>query len=210
MNMSLDDLVGSLKKGGVLKSLAIEEALTKVDRRRFVPDSQADSAYADIPLSIGEGQTISQPYTVVFMLEHLKPKRGERIMDVGFGSGWQTGLLAKIVGASGKIYAIEIVPALYELGKRNIAQFPELKGRVEFYCQSAADGLPKIAREIGGFDAIISAAEVSKVPEAWRKQLKESGRLLYPKSGSLFLEIKGGDGKFRLREFPGFAFVPFM
>ena len=207
--MGLDKLITSLEENGVLRSRSVSRALKKVDRKKFVPDTQKELAYDDMPLSIGEGQTISQPYTVVFMLEHLKPKPGEHIMDVGSGSGWQTGLLADIVGEHGRIYAIEIVPTLCELGKGNIAQFPEFQGRVEFYCQSAKEGLPEIAGEIGGFDAIVSAAEVEEVPEAWRNQLKIGGRLLYPKSGSLFFETKNPDGVFRQNEYPGFAFAPF-
>ena len=208
--MGLDELIKSLKKEGVLKSPSILRALKKVDRKKFVPDAEAALAYSDIPLPIGEGQTISQPYTVVFMLELLKPKSGEHIMDIGSGSGWQTGLLANIVGERGKIYAIEIIPSLCELTKKNIAQFPELEGRVEFYCQSAETGLPEISKKICGFDAIISAAEVEKVPKAWREQLKIGGRLLYPRSRSLFFETKNKDGTFSMHLYPGFAFVPFV
>lgn len=208
--MTLDELIQSLRAKGVLRSSHIQKALVNVDRKEFVPEEYADLAYDDVPLPIGKGQTISQPYTVAFMLELFKPKRGERIMDVGSGSGWQTGLLAEIVGAEGRVYSVEIIPFLCALGKKNIAQFPELQSRVEFFCQNAADGLPEIAKRIGGFDSIIAAAEVRDIPEAWRQQLKTGGRLVYPRSGAIYLEIKNEDGTFHVESYPGFAFVPFV
>ncbi len=207
---NLNQLIKSLQARGVLRSSDIRKALKKIDRKKFVSDEQAAFAYDDIPLQIGQGQTISQPYTVVFMLELLKPKRGEQIVDIGSGSGWQTGLLAEIVGPHGKIYAIEIIPWLCDLGKRHIAHFPELQERIEFYCRDAAPGLPEIAAKIGGFDAIIAAAEVREAPRAWRAQLKPGGRMVYPKSASLFLEIKNKDGTFSAHHYPGFSFVPFV
>lgn len=208
--MTRNELIQSLLVKGVLRSPCIQKALEEVDRKRFVPEEYADFAYDDTPLPIGEGQTISQPYTMAFMLELLKPERGERIMDIGSGSGWQAALLAEIVGTEGKVYSIEMVPFLCAAGKQNVAQFPALESRVEFYCRNAADGLPETARQIGGFDGIIVAAEVRDVPEAWRRQLRTGGRLVYPQAGSLFVEIKSEDGTFRVQSYPGFIFVPFV
>lgn len=208
--MTLEQLIASLKEKEVLRSAEIERALRKIDRAKFVPPGYADVAYEDVPLSIGVGQTISQPYTVVFMLELLGPKKGEHIMDVGSGSGWQTALLAELVGPEGKIYAIEIVPELCVMQENNIAQFPGLGQRISFYCQNAAGGLPDVAHETGGFNAIIAAAEVHEVPLLWRQQLKVGGRLVYPKAGSIFFEIKNADGTFEADAHPDFAFVPFV
>lgn len=210
MNVMHDELVRLLRAKGVLRSAAIEQALLNVDRAKFVPDEYRDAAYEDIPLPIGEGQTISQPYTVVFMLELLMPQPGERIMDVGSGSGWQTALLAEIVGTEGRVYAIEMIPFLCAAGRTNIAEFARLQNRIEFFCQSAADGLPEVAERIGGFDGIIAAAEVRDVPRAWRQQLKTGGRLVYPHAGAISLEIKQRNGSFREETYPGFAFVPFV
>lgn len=210
VGMGFDGLIASLEAKGVLRTPVIRDALKKVDRKKFVPDVYAASAYEDIPLPIGEGQTISQPYTVVYMLELLQPRSGQQILDIGSGSGWQTALLAEMVGSRGKIYAIEIVPYLCELGRSHLAQYPKLQSRVSSYCQSAAPGLPEVARKIGGFDALIAAAEVEEVPRAWRVQLKAGGRLVYPKSGALFVETKHKDGTFRVEHHPGFAFVPFV
>lgn len=204
------ELVKEFKARGVLKTPAIAGAFLAVNRADFVTEDQKFFAYADEPLPIGEGQTISQPYTVAFMLELLAPKAGEHILDVGYGSGWSSALLSHIVGENGKVYAMEIVPKLCRFGKGNVNKYSEFVKRVKFFCKSAENGLPKIAKEIGGFDGIIAAAEVSGVPDAWREQLKTGGRLVYPQGGSLWKETKHKDGSFQKQEFPGFAFVPFI
>src|SRR3989344_1864675 len=167
-----DDLI----KEGVLKNPGLIEAFRAVDRKKFlprgreaalrgVPDYSDEEAYGDEPLSIGEGQTISQPWTVAFMLELLDPQHGENIMEIGYGSGWQTALLAA-VGAN--VYAIERVPILCEWGRKNVeirrlnlhmeVQPPIIK----FFCQDGTLGLPEIAEKIRGFGKIIAAASGRK------------------------------------------------
>ena len=93
----MDELIKNLIKSGVLRSSIIINALGSIDRVDFVPAEFRDEAYNDYPLSIGQGQTISQPYTVVFILELLSPQPGEKILEIGFGSGWQTAILAYMV-----------------------------------------------------------------------------------------------------------------
>ncbi|MEW5805235.1 MAG: protein-L-isoaspartate O-methyltransferase [Patescibacteria group bacterium] len=95
------ELVGHLKSIGVLKTPLIISAFEKIDRKDFVPKQFENEAYGDYPLSIGQGQTISQPYTVAFMLELLQPQPGEKILDIGAGSGWTTALLAYIISQQG-------------------------------------------------------------------------------------------------------------
>ncbi|MEK7117067.1 MAG: protein-L-isoaspartate O-methyltransferase [Patescibacteria group bacterium] len=205
-----DKLIKSLINIGVLKTPRIIDAFRKVDRIDFIPEKLKDLAYEDEALPIGHGQTISQPYTVAFMLELLEPKSGDRILDIGGGSGWQSALLAEIAGDSGRIYSIEINQDVFEIGKTNIAKYPDLSKRIGLYCQNANNGLPKIAKDVGGFDKIIAAAEVKETPSSWRRQLKIEGRLVYPKDISIFLEIKKSDNNFETIQFPGFAFVPFI
>jgi protein-L-isoaspartate(D-aspartate) O-methyltransferase len=211
-------LAEELTARGVLKTPALARAFSAVRRADFVPEDQRFFAYANEPLPIGERQTISQPYTVAFMLELLAPKAGDHILDVGHGSGWSSAILARIVGERGKVYAMEIIPKLCRFGKENVKKYPELTERIEFFCKSAENGLPKAAKGVGGFDGIIAAAEVGEVPQAWREELKIGGRLVYPKDGSLWKETKllGGTApvrrnpKFKKEEYPGFAFVPFV
>ena len=206
----MEELVIKLEEEGVLKSPLIKGAFLKVDRKNFLPEELKDRAYEDSALPIGEGQTISQPFTVAFMLELLEPRRGDKIMDVGSGSGWTSALLSHIVGEpnnSGKIFAFEIKNELCEFGEKNVeTSYPELALRISFICGDAKDGLPGEAP----FDGILSSAEILEVPKAWRHQLRVGGRLIYPKGGSLFKEIKLGENKFELKEYPGFVFVPFI
>ncbi|OGF50315.1 protein-L-isoaspartate O-methyltransferase [Candidatus Giovannonibacteria bacterium RIFCSPLOWO2_12_FULL_44_25] len=205
------DLADMLIKKGVLKNPRLIEAFQAVDRKYFVPKELKSHAYIDEPLSIGEGQTISQPWTVAFMLELLDPIPGDNIMEIGYGSGWQTALLAA-TGAN--VYAIERVPKLCEFGKRNFEEFFK-RGRgfyfsARFFCQDGTLGLPEIAKKIGGFDKIIVAAAGEKLPEAWKNQLKIGGKIVAPIAHSIFEFIKNPDGSFNEREHRGFAFVPLV
>lgn len=209
----LKNLVNNLKNIGVLKTPAIIEAFLKIDRVDFVPDEIKNLAYFDEALSIGQGQTISQPYTVAFMLELLEPKAGEKIMDIGAGSGWQTALLAHIVSkpALGKVFAIERVSELCTFGKANVFKYNFIKKEiVEWFCQDASDGLPEVAKKNNGFDKIIVAAEVAQIPEPWKEQLKIGGRLVLPIRNSIRLFIRKSKNDFLVQEYPGFVFVPFI
>lgn len=211
VNMALvDDLIAK----GVLKSQKLIRAFRAVDRKDFLPQELKDYAYIDEPLSIGEGQTISQPWTVAFMLELLEPKPGENIMEIGYGSGWQTALLAA-VGAN--VYAIERVPALCEFGRGNFEKFskavkPPLGGfTAKFFCQDGTLGLPKIAEKIGGFDKIVAAAAAwDEIPKDWKEQLKVGGKIVAPIGQSIFEFTKKPDGSLGEVEHPGFAFVPLV
>jgi protein-L-isoaspartate(D-aspartate) O-methyltransferase len=206
----MEQLVNDLKSKGVLRSKNIENALLKIDRAYFIPEDLKTFAYDDTALPIGYKQTISQPYTVVFMLEHLKVLKGMNILEIGYGSGWQTALLADLVGSEGAIYSMEVIPELCRFGKINISHFSDLNKRVEFYCKNAVSGLPEVSRSIGGFDRIICAAEVDDVPMSWREQLKISGIMVYPKKRSLYKEIKLAENKFDIEYYYGFVFVPFV
>lgn len=206
--MDLESLISILKEKHILRDARIEAALRAVDRRDFVPKELEDSAYEDDPLPIGFGQTISQPYTVVFMLEWLEVSEGEKVLDIGYGSGWQTALLAHLVGDTGMVYGVELVPQLCRFGAENIAKYPELAARVSLECRDASSGA-NIPR--GTYvDKVIAAAEVQVVPKAWRERLRVGGKMIYPSQGSIILETNLGGNRFAQRKFPGFAFVPFV
>ncbi|MDP2945960.1 MAG: protein-L-isoaspartate O-methyltransferase [bacterium] len=224
---NINPFVSDFIKQDVLKTPRIIEAFKKIDRADFVPLDLKRDAYINEPLPIGEGQTISQPLTVAFMIELLQPKSGDKIFEIGFGSGWQTALLAEMIGESGKVFAVERIPELFRFGKKNIAKYGFIKnGIVKAIGGDATLGLKRYAP----FDRIIAAASADEIPDEWLRELKVGGRLVAPVKNSIWLYIKksrqgptspklqrGERGspkatakEFEKREFPGFVFVPLV
>lgn len=204
----MKELVEYLKNLGVLKTPTIINAFMANDREKYVPSEYLTDSYLDQPLPIGFGQTISQPYTVAFMIELLDPKPGQKILDIGFGSGWTAGILASIVGSKGKVYALEVVKEVYEFGKANLKKFDYRN--IKLLLQSGWEGLPEIAP----FDRILVSAAAPKVPQALKDQLKIGGRLVIPIGPGYGCTIKvfkkKGEQEFEEEEHPGFAFVPLV
>lgn len=203
-NKRMEELVEHLERHKLLKDKVIKKAFLAVDRADFVPEKLKSDAYIDHALSIGEGQTISQPRVVAFMLELLQPKKGDKIMDVGTGSGWQTGLLAEIVGDKGKVNAVEVIPQLLQRAQDNLDKYDF--NNIEFFGQNARGGLPQSAP----FDGIIAGASGEKIPQAWKDQLKVGGRIVAPVGDSVVLVVRESKDKFEEREYPGFRFVPLI
>ena len=203
-------LIEKLIKEEVLKSSQIIEAFQEIQRADFVPkevkagigSDQGVNDYNE-PLSIGFGQTISQPYTVALMLELLQPQPGDKILDIGSGSGWQTALLCYIVGSQGHVWALEVIKELKEIGQSNVEKYGFQN--VDFLNQSGLTGFTKEAP----FDKIIAAAAGDNIPTAWPNQLAEGGRLVCPAGDSLWL-LKKEKGQIKKKEYPGFLFVPLV
>lgn len=178
----------------------------RIDRKDFIPKEFLNEAYNDYPLPIGMGQTISQPYTVAFMLELLEPVKGQKILDIGFGSGWTTCLLAEIVGEKGKVYGIEIVPEVFEFGKKNIEKYNFLeKDRVEVFLADGSKGLSEKAP----FDRILVSAATEKIPQPLLEQIKDDSILVIPDSNGIY-KVKKINGKIEKEYYYGFVFVPLI
>jgi protein-L-isoaspartate(D-aspartate) O-methyltransferase len=203
---SNQELVNYLKERGALRTKEIIDAFLKIDREDFVKEEYIDQAYFDTPLPTLMGQTISQPYVVAFMLELLEPQKGQKILDIGFGSGWTTSLLAEIVGENGKVYGIEIVPEVFEFGKKNIEKYNFLqKGIVEVFLMDGSKGFPEKAP----FDRILVSAASKKIPEEMILQLKDGGILVIPDLEGIW-KVKKINGKIEKEYHYGFVFVPLV
>jgi protein-L-isoaspartate(D-aspartate) O-methyltransferase len=147
------------------------DALGKVERHLFVPPEAAALAYADHPLEIGDGQTISQPYIVAVMSEAIRLRVGEKVLEIGTGSGYQAAVLAEM-GAH--VYTMEIVPALARRARATLRRLGYVS--VEVREGNGWAGWPEEAP----FDAIVVTAAPPTVPEALKSQLRDGGRLVIP------------------------------
>jgi protein-L-isoaspartate(D-aspartate) O-methyltransferase len=203
----MDSLVRNLVYQGYLKNNRIIDAFSKIKRIDFVPKELESAAGANIPLPIGHGQTISQPLTVAFMLEKLEPKPGDRVLDLGSGSGWTTALLAHIVGKKGKVIGIEKIKSLCAFGTNNISKYHLIEGgRAKIIC---ADGSKGYVNE-APYQRILVSAAADEVPKELKKQLKVGGRLVIPVKNSIWMVEKKSDKIFHEEEYPGFVFVPLV
>jgi protein-L-isoaspartate(D-aspartate) O-methyltransferase len=146
-------------------------ALRSVPRHEFVPVEQRASAYEDDPLPIGDGQTISQPYVVAAMTEALALRGGEKVLEIGTGSGYQAAILAELAR---EVYTIEIVPALADSAKERLARLGYRRVHVKHGDGWA--GWPEAAP----FEAIVVTAAPEHVPEALVAQLAMGGRMVIP------------------------------
>jgi len=203
MNYEINILIEELVSEGYLKTPRIIRAFQKIDRKDFVLPEFVDSAYANVPLPIGENQTISQPLTVAFMLELLQAKSGDKALDIGSGSGWTSALLAEIVRKKGKVFSLERVPELCDFGKKNIEKY---FSTVSHLC---ADGSKGYAEE-APYDRILVSAAPDKLPAPLKKQLKIKGRLVIPIRNSIWLIERTAKNKFKEKEYYGFSFVPLI
>lgn len=197
------ELIQSMQNSGVLRTPRIIHAFEKIDRKYFVPQGFEENIYVDAPLPIGEGQTISQPSTVAFMLELLAPQEGDSVLDIGSGSGWTTSLLCEIVGKNGRVIGMERVDELVKTGQKNLSQFGFKNCRIE----KAGEKLGK-PKEV--FDKILVSASAPQIPTELFEQLKIGATLVIPVQNSIFKFKKLSDTKIQKEEYTGFVFVPLI
>lgn len=183
---------------------ALDEAFKMVNRADFLPSEEKNQAGFDEPLPIGYGQTNSQPTTVRMMLEWLDARSGDRVLDVGSGSGWTTALLSQLVGPRGQIYAVERVPELVKFGQEN-CQRAGVKN-AEFFTAGRLYGLPQHAP----YDRILVSASAQKLPKELLQQLRVGGKMVIPVVHDVLEISKVSDDTYKTQAHPGFAFVPLI
>ena len=202
-NKQRSKLVDYLVTVGVLKTPRIIKAFRKVRREEFLLDKHKKSAYVDEPLPILSNQTISQPTTIAIMTEALNPEKGDRILEIGSGSGYQAAILMESI-VKGEVHTIEIIREVYEFAKNNLLRAGY---NINIYCMDGGEGLPDKAP----FDKIIVTCAAPVIPEPLIRQLKDGGVLVIPIGKGMSQEmtvIKKNKGRI-IKELLGlFAFVP--
>jgi protein-L-isoaspartate(D-aspartate) O-methyltransferase len=191
-----------LSRGRDISDPAVLAAMEQVPRHLFVPEGEREDAYADRPLPIGFGQTISQPYIVALMTELLDLEPGDRVLEIGTGSGYQAAVLSRIAK---EVYTIEIVKPLGERARRTLGRLGYDNVHVRI-----GDGY-KGWRERAPFDAILVTAAPPTVPEPLLKQLKTGGKLVLPVGRviqNLYVFTRRADGGFDKKEVLPVLFVP--
>jgi protein-L-isoaspartate(D-aspartate) O-methyltransferase len=182
----------------------IYKAFAAVPRRNFLPEDVAEQADKDMPLPIGFGQTNSQPTTVAMMLDWLDVQPGDKVLDVGSGSGWTSALLSHLTGKDGSVDAVEIIPELVEFGRHN-CQNLGIKN-VRFHQAGKRYGWPEHAP----YGRILVSAAADQLPAELIGQLKPGGRMVIAVRNSIFIIDKDESGKIEKQERPGFMFVPLV
>ncbi len=196
LNLKKIQLVSSLKLRGAIENGEIEKAFLEIPREEFVPEEEKDLAYLDSPLSIGFGQTISQPFMVAYMTSKLNPQRDDIVLEIGTGSGYQAAILSKLVK---RVYTVERIPELAERAKK---VFEKLK--LENISVKVGDGTLGW-KEYSPYDKIIVTAGSPEIPQSLVAQLKDGGIMVIPVGASPFLQTlkiitKSGDGKIRVKD----------
>lgn len=204
-----EELVQSLKRRGYLKTSNVIEAFRSVPRENFVSDKMKNEAYADNPLPIGEGQTISAPSMIAIMLEVLEAGKGQKILEIGTGSGYNAALLAELVGRNGEVYTVERLESVAEKGRRNLREMGY--DNVEIVVGDGTKGYPEGAP----WDRILITACAPEVPSPLIEQLNIEGILVAP-VGSYYMSQtlqavrKVSEGGTKVEDHGGCAFVPLV
>jgi protein-L-isoaspartate(D-aspartate) O-methyltransferase len=203
-----DRLVANLERVGYIETEPVRRAMMAVRRELFVTGDNQRAAYADHPLDIGHGQTISAPHMVAIMVEAMRARPGHRVLEVGGGSGYHAAVIAEVVGPQGHVYAVERIEALAERARANI-ESADLADRVTVLVGDGSCGWPEHAP----YDRISVACAAPRVPEPLQEELASGGMLLIPAGSHHVQELlrvtRRGTG-FHTERLGGCVFVPLV
>ena len=201
-----EKMIASLKQSGFIISDHVEKAFSKIYREDFVPLHLKNVAYVDRPFEIGNGQTISAPHMVAIMVEALDIKPGQKILEIGSGSGYHAAVVSLLVGNDGQVFSIERIHALAESAKENLDKAG--CNNVTVFKGDGSLGLPDHAP----YDRIYVTCASPSVPQPLLDQLRDTGKLLIP-VGRMYCELmlleKNGD-HIDSKDLGGCAFVPLV
>ena len=204
--MRLNDLINFLKDSRYLNDDNVESAFRNIPRHEFVPISELDRAYDNEPLSIMKDQTISQPGVVSRMTEWLDVKDGQKILEIGTGSAWQTAILSYLVG-TGTVYSVEIHSELVKFARENLEKFR--LNNTHVILGDGSLGYPQSSP----YDRIIITAACTEIPLPLLEQLAENGLIIAPvgdSSQSLVLLKKTSEGIVEIKNQSNYIFVPLL
>ncbi len=212
-----EKLIDNLVKQGDLYSQAVIRAMRAVPRISFLPANMQAYSATDVPLQIGFGQSVSAPHIVAIMNEALNLELGDKVLEVGTGSGWHSATIAEIVASKeaprsewGHVYTLEIIPSLAESARKNIMN-AGYGDRVTIVNYDGSKGF----LEKAPYEGILVTASAPKVPKPLIEQLKTEGVLLLPMGSPFIFQnlmrlIKLVDGKIKEENLGGVSFVPLM
>ncbi|RLE43130.1 protein-L-isoaspartate O-methyltransferase [Candidatus Woesearchaeota archaeon] len=202
-------LVEYMQSTGVLKNERIKNAFLSVHRENFVLSYEKEQAYLDTALPLIHNQTISQPSTIAIMLEMLNVEEGNKVLEIGLGSGYVAALLSKLVGESGTVYAVERIKELVDFARKNLEK--EKINNVKIFCKDGSLGL----EEYAPFDRILISCAVPSLPKPLADQVVENGIIVAP-IGSRFCQFmtkftkKNGKLIKEVYQLSTFVFVPLI
>jgi protein-L-isoaspartate(D-aspartate) O-methyltransferase len=202
----LNNLINILKNSRFLNDDSVESAFRNIPRHEFVLESELDNAYSNEPLPIMNKQTISQPAVVSRMTEWLDVKKGQKILEIGTGSGWQSAILSYLVG-DGTVYSVERHPELAKFAQENLKKF-----KIDNVHVVLGDGSQGYS-EASLYDRIIITAACTEIPLPLFDQLNENGIIIGPvgdTSQSLVLLKKTSKGIVEIKNESHYVFVPLI